>query len=132
MEGSKPKMLPTMLASMMSMAGFPVNKHIPGSGRAPKRGMGRKNPHMPYKPAFSMGYRGASRTISPCGSVAAPTIDQVRKIEQAYMCRIHVRRGLLYFKGTDTAFTPERGLKHRALRMAKLSQEVCNAETAIT
>jgi hypothetical protein len=66
-----------------------------------------------HKPAFSMGYRGAPRKMTPNGNIPAPTIDQVRKLERAYMCKLSVKRGVMYFRGTDIAFTHDRGKEHR-------------------
>lgn len=84
-----------------------------------------------YKPAFSMGFRGAPRTTKPTGMTPAPTIDQVRNIERAYLCRIHVKNGVMYFKNTSTAFTPERGKKHRMTKLAAMAKEVgCEVPSA--
>ena len=76
-----------------------------------------------YKPASSCGWRGAPRKMTPTGSIPAPTIDQVRKLERAYMCKLTVKRGVMYFRGTDIAFTHDRGKEYRHAAM----QEKVNA-----
>lgn len=76
-----------------------------------------------YKPAFTCGFRGFPRTLKPLGSISAPTIDQVRNIERAYLCKIHVRNGLMYFKDTEIAFTHDRGHDHRAAVLAEKFDE---------
>lgn len=76
-----------------------------------------------YKPAFSMGFRGAARTMTPPGNIPAPTIDQVRKLEQAYMCRLDVKHGLIYFKD-GTPFTHERGKNYRHEVMQEMVAEI--------
>lgn len=74
-----------------------------------------------HKPAFSMGHRGFPRTMR-LGKVAAPTIDQVRKLERAYMCKLIVKDGLLYFRDNDNIpFSHEAG---RAYRHAVMSNMV--------
>lgn len=75
-----------------------------------------------FKPAFSMGYRGAPRTMTRPGSIPAPTIDQVRRLERAYMCRLHVKGGLIYFKD-GTPFTHERGRAYRHSVMEEMAAE---------
>lgn len=76
--------------------------------------LARKTPrNQTYKSAFSMGYRGFPRTMTPRGRIKAPTIDQVRRLERAYMCKLHVKDGgLLYFRD-GTPFTHERGRAYR-------------------
>ena len=78
-----------------------------------------------YKPAFSMGYRGFPRTMNRLGSTSAPTIDQVRKLEQTYMCKLHVKRGLIYFKD-GTVFTHDRGKTYRHAVMEDMAAQ-CSA-----
>lgn len=77
-----------------------------------------------YKPAFTCGFRGAPRTMKPLGSIPAPTIDQVRNLERAYMCRLHVRNGLMYFKGTNIAFSHKLGHDHREARMREMMADI--------
>jgi hypothetical protein len=77
-----------------------------------------------FKPASTYGFRGSPRSSSRPGAATAPTIEEVRKIERAYMCRIHVKQGLLYFAHTDTPFTHEAGAEHRKKRMQEML-DVC-------
>jgi hypothetical protein len=60
-----------------------------------------------YKPAASYGWRGSPKTSTRPGSVPAPTIDQVRNIERAYLLKIDVHRGIMYFKDDQTVFNHE-------------------------
>lgn len=76
-----------------------------------------------YKPAFTCGFRGLPRTLKPLGSIPAPTIDQVRKLERAYMCKLTVKRGVIYFRGTDIAFTHDRGKEYRHAAMQEKVHE---------
>ena len=68
-----------------------------------------------YKPAFSMGFRGNSKSthLRP-GSVPAPTIDQVRKRERKYGQKLHVARGLMFFASDGFRFTPEEARRRQA------------------
>ena len=70
-----------------------------------------------YKPASSCGWRGAPRKMEPTGRIPAPTIDQVRRLERAYMCKLTVKQGMIYFRGTDIAFTHDRGKEYRHAAM---------------
>jgi len=67
-----------------------------------------------YKPAFTCGYRGAPRMSTPCGSIPAPTIDQVRDRERKYGQRIHVKRGLMFFKSDGIMWTKEEAERRQA------------------
>lgn len=60
-----------------------------------------------YKPAFTCGFRGFARRMKPPGSVPAPTIDQVRRLERTYACKIIVKAGWMYFKEGGQIFTEE-------------------------
>ena len=64
-----------------------------------------------YRPAFSMGYRGFAKTEKPCGTVPAPTIDQVRARERKYGQRIGVRNGIMFFLSDWTMWTKEEAIK---------------------
>lgn len=87
------------------------------------RTMSRPPRSATYKPAFSMGYRGARRSMNPLGRIPAPRIDEVRKLERAYLCKLIVKKGLLYFRNTDIAFTNARGKDHRhAVMQEKLGE----------
>ena len=80
-----------------------------------------------YKPAFTMGFRGFPKTYKPCGSVPAPTMDQVRKLERASMPKLHVKAGgLLYFKEDGRVFTREEAAKRRNGKMIEMA-ESCQA-----
>ena len=75
-----------------------------------------------HKPIFSMGFRGYPRVLN-VGHIPAPTLDQVRSLERAYLCKLTVKHGLIYFRGTDIAFTHDRGKEHRhALMQEKLDE----------
>ena len=74
-----------------------------------------------FKPAFTMGFRGFPKTYQRCGSVPAPTQDQVRTLERAYMTRLHVKLGLLYFKEDGKVFTKEEALKRRNDKMLEMA-----------
>ena len=60
-----------------------------------------------WKPAFSMGFRGATKTYSRPGGMPAPTIDQVRNRERKYGHRIHVKNGLMFFADDGSMWTKE-------------------------
>ena len=70
-----------------------------------------------WKPAFSMGFRGATKTYSRPGGIPAPTIDQVRNRERQYGQRIHVKNGLMFFASDGFMWTKEEAAKR---------QEACN------
>ena len=106
----------TKMAKFISNFGYEGVDHLIGSralnvprkGRQKSRRAGRgvKNLGRPmYKSATS----GFPRSSKPCGSVPAPTLDQVRNIERAYMIKIDVRGGLMYFKHEATLFSHEQG-----------------------
>jgi len=60
-----------------------------------------------FKPAFSMGFRGAPKTENRPGSIPAPTIDQVRYRELKYGQRIHVKNGLMFFASDGIMWTAD-------------------------
>jgi hypothetical protein len=102
-----------------------LNKNQPG---------GDVQPHMPksvlkkmrpprYKPAFSMGHRGFPKGYKPCGTVPAPTIDQVRKRERAYMTKIHVKQGLMYFAEDGAMFTIPAAKQRRDAKLKAMAKE---------
>jgi hypothetical protein len=95
------------IAKMISAFGYEGVDHLfgtlPMKGRQKSRRV-RMNPETKYKPASSYGFRGSPRSSTRCGSVPAPTLDQVRKLEQAYMLRLIVKTGIIYFKSDDTVF----------------------------
>ena len=78
-----------------------------------------------HKPAFSMGFRGDPRTMRRTGAIPAPTIDQVRKLEKKYLCKLVVKQGLIYFRD-GTAFTNERGRAHKIAVIDDMATQ-CNA-----
>ena len=78
-----------------------------------------------YKPAFTMGFRGMPRrTPDPWSQPVAPTLDEVRAIERAYMVKLHVKKGFMYFKDTGEAFTHAEGEKRRKERIKAMITEV--------
>lgn len=77
-----------------------------------------------YKPAFSCGFRGFPKTHTPIGSVPAPTIDQVRKLERTFMCRLVVKQGLIYFREDGKPFSHAEGLARRQTRMEELCSDL--------
>lgn len=77
-----------------------------------------------YKPAFSCGFRGFPKTHTPIGSVPAPTIDQVRKLERTFMCKLVVKQGVIYFREDDKAFSHAEALARRQTRMEELYSEL--------
>lgn len=74
-----------------------------------------------FKPAFSMGFRGAPKTETRPGSIPAPTIDQVRNRERKYGQRIHVKNGLMFFAADGMMWTKEEA----ATRLEKSLRSVC-------
>lgn len=74
-----------------------------------------------FKPRASHGFRGLPRTLKQ-HFVPAPTIDQVRKLERTYMCRLIVKGGLIYFRD-GTPFTHERGKNYRHEVMQEMVAE---------
>lgn len=75
----------------------------PQAGRMPRRT--RKTHNEPrYKKAFSMGFRGFPKGLTPVGGIPAPTIDQVRQLERKYKTRLHAKMGLIYFKTDGRLF----------------------------
>lgn len=73
-----------------------------------------------YKPAFSCGYRGLPRMSTPCGATPAPTLDQVRDRERKYGHRIHVKRGLMFFKSDGIMWTKEEAQRRLDAQLAAL------------
>jgi hypothetical protein len=51
-----------------------------------------------YKPAFTCGFRGWPRTFRPLGSIPAPTLDQVRRLEQEAGQKLKVMDGKVYYR----------------------------------
>ena len=87
------------------------------------RAMQRPPRSATYKPAASYGFRGAPRTLTPLGSTPAPTIDQVRNLERAYLCKIHVRQGIMYFRNEDIPFTHEEAEARRTAKLQTMLDE---------
>lgn len=110
------------IARMIAAFGYEGVDHLFGTkgmssygskqGRHKQKRMRNKD-GLIHKPASSYGFRGSPRTAVPCGSIPAPTIDQVRRIEQAYMIKIDVHHGIMYFKNEITAFTHEEAKNRR-------------------
>jgi len=67
-----------------------------------------------FKPASSVGFRGKPRSYSAPGSMAAPTIDQVRDRERKYGQKIHVKRGLMFFASDGIMWTADEAAKRQA------------------
>lgn len=89
--------------------------NVPRKGRQKNRRVKLDKGRM-YKSATS----GFPRSSQPCGSVPAPTIDQVRRLERAYMLRLDVRRGLMYFKSDKTIFSHELAKARREDKMLSM------------
>lgn len=79
-----------------------------------------------YKPAFSCGYRGWPKTETPLGSVPAPTLDQVRNRERKYGQRIHVKRGIMFFKTDGVMWTKHEAMKRATEDLENVGVEVCH------
>lgn len=60
-----------------------------------------------YKPCFSIGHRGWPKSEMAPGQAPAPTIDQVRRKEQKYGQKLHVKNGLMFFASDGVMFTNE-------------------------
>jgi hypothetical protein len=111
----------SVLAKMIAKFGYEGADHqlghaglnIPTRGRNTGRRIRMREQGPRYKPASSSGFRGAPRTSVPCGSVPAPTIDQVRKIELKYGQRLQVRHGLMFFKEGGDMFTQHEAQKRK-------------------
>jgi hypothetical protein len=74
-----------------------------------------------YKPAFSMGFRGATKSSTPIGTLPAPTIDQVRNHERKYGQRIHVKNGLMFFAFDGLMWTKDEAER----RLEKSLRSIC-------
>lgn len=69
-----------------------------------------------FKPAFSVGFRGWPRTLEHTRQ-PAPTIDQVRNLEQKYGEKLIVAKGLVWFKD-KVPFTHEKAQARQRARHA--------------
>lgn len=105
-----------ILAKMLSTFGYEGLDHrlghagmsLPSRGRNKSRRVRSKNVgEQMYKSATS----GFPRSTIACGSIPAPTMDQVRRIERKYGQRLKVMRGLLFFKCDDVMFTQHEAQK---------------------
>ena len=87
------------------------------SGRLANPGLTRKQLRKlrppRYKPAFSCGYRGWPKTTTPCGSIPAPTMDQVRDRERYFGLKIHVKNGLMFFASDGRMWTRDEATKRQ-------------------
>jgi len=99
------------LATMMDQS-----KHSPAWAPSKKELKKLRPPR--YKPAFTMGFRGFPKTESPCGTVKAPTQNQVRRLERKYETRLHVKAsgttGLLFFAADGVMFSKPEALRRQA------------------
>jgi hypothetical protein len=93
-QGQKLKVLRKLLNAFAGMDSMENNVSVPTKGRNKRRRYRTKTRVPMYKSAVS----GFPRTSTPCGSIPAPTMDQVRRIEQKYKIKLHVKQGLLYFR----------------------------------
>lgn len=75
-----------------------------------------------FKPKSSCGHRGAPRYVKD-RFAPAPTIDEVRRLERAYFCKLHVKMGLIYFRD-GVPFSHDEARNRRLDRMGKLYEEV--------
>ena len=101
------------LAKMLRTFGYEGADHqlgtkgmAPNQGRVKSRRWRKPGPTL-YKSAVS----GFPRSSQRCGSVPAPTMDQVRKIEREYGQRLRVFQGVMFFKEDSVLFTKEEGQK---------------------
>ena len=98
-----------VLARMLATFGYEGVDHklgtkglnIPIRGRNRGRRIRARNHGTMYKSATS----GFPRSSQPCGSVPAPTLDQVRRKERLCGRRLIVKRGLMHYKDTGALFT---------------------------
>lgn len=95
-----------MMAKLLGAFGYEGVDHkfgtksmAPNLGRQKNKRV-RKLASNLYKSATS----GFPRTSQPCGSIPAPTMDQVRRIERRIGRRLIVRLGLLHYKDTGDLY----------------------------
>jgi len=104
--------------------------NVPRKGRQKSRrsGSGIKNLGRPmYKSATS----GFPRSSKPCGSVPAPTLDEVRWLERAFMCRIDVRGGLMYFRHEATLFDQDVAHDRRQVKLQAMFDGLVTDSVAV-
>jgi hypothetical protein len=82
---------------------------IPTRGRNKARRIRSRN----MGPMFKSATSGFPRTSVPCGSIPAPTIDQVRARERKYGQKIWVKLGLMYFASDMVLYTKEEALRRQ-------------------
>ena len=101
------------LAKMLRTFGYEGADHQLGTkGMAPPQGRVRsRRARRPGPTLYKSAVSGFPRSSQRCGSVPAPTMDQVRKIERTYGQRLDVKAGLMYFKGEDLLFTQHEAQK---------------------
>jgi hypothetical protein len=103
-----------MFARLAAMMGNQGPNSLSGARMAPPTRKQLKQLRPPrFKPAFSMGHRGFPKTMNRPGSVPAPTIDQVRHAERKYGQRIHVKRGVMFFKSDGLMWTKDEAVKRQ-------------------
>jgi hypothetical protein len=116
----------TKLAKFIASFGYEGVDHLLGAKGMSSYGskQGRQKTRRPsfktkglYKPASSTGFRGSPKTSVRPGSVPAPTIDQVRRLEKAYMLKLDVHRGIMYFKSDQTVFSHNSAKARRQEKM---------------
>jgi len=92
---------------------YPGQRGAGGTKRVKAEGNG-------FKPVSSSGYRGFPRTFKDRHMTSAPSRDQRRTLERAYMTRLHTKDGLLYFKYDGVLFSHEEAKKRRYNTMADM------------
>lgn len=105
-----------VLASLIKSFGYEGVDHLLGSRvlNVPRKGRQKnRRPKLDKGRMYKSATSGFPRSSKPCGSVPAPTIDQVRQLEQAYMLKLDVHHGIIYFKEDQTVFSKDEAAKRR-------------------
>lgn len=119
----------TKMAKFIANFGYEGVDHIVGTRALSVPRHGRQKTGRARMGRYEFKYKSATsgfpRSTKPCGSIPAPTLDQVRRLERAYMTRLHVKLGLLYFKSDGTIFTKESAMARRQEKMQGMVDCCC-------
>ena len=98
-----------MMAKLLGAFGYEGVDHQFGTkSMAPNRGRQKSKRTRAHKGnLYKSATCGFPRSSQPCGSIPAPTLDQVRHIERRIGRRLIVRLGLLHYKDTGDLYIAE-------------------------